>query len=304
MKDSSRSPTASVIVPCRKQPDDLQRCVEALRRQQTDVPFEILVVFSADDTQVAQVVAGAADVRAVVSPTPLFAGDARNLGVEHAQGECLAFTDSDCVPDPRWLDTAVRAVAANGSLVVGGPVTDALPRHPVSAADNLLQFVDFPSRRPDGPASYLASCNLALHRDSFLKSGGYPPGVKVGEDVQLCDAMAKHVAGGVRFVRAMRVQHKGRCQLSAFWRHQHEFGYYRGLLGLRLRPRYQEWGKSTIFAAALAVSRLQYFLKSTIRWNKPGLIRLVILSPLILLGLTAWGLGFRNGCRKRAEQAA
>jgi len=280
----------------------LKRCVEALQQQQTYSDHEILVVYSEDDTEVAGVVAEFPKVRAIVSPTPLFAGDARNLGVENALADTLVFTDADCIAHPAWLDAAVGALEADGAVAVGGPVGDVRPFHPISAADNAMQFIDFSRRRSDAPASYLASCNLAIDRATFEAVGGFPVGVKIGEDVVLCDKVAKHAADGVRFVQAMQVRHKGRGTISEFWRHHKEFGYHRGLLGLRLRPGFQELGKSTLFAGILAIGRLQYYLKSTLRWNKRGLLRLAILSPLILLGLGAWGLGFRDGCRKYAEQ--
>src|SRR5207245_2886052 len=33
----------------------------------------------------------------------------RNVGARHARGDVIAFTDSDCLPDPNWLRNAARA---------------------------------------------------------------------------------------------------------------------------------------------------------------------------------------------------
>ena len=43
-------------------------------------------------------------------------GAARQAGVEAAKGDIVAFTDDDCVPDPRWLEELVEAFRRDGAL--------------------------------------------------------------------------------------------------------------------------------------------------------------------------------------------
>ena len=44
-------------------------------------------------------------------PQRTLPGLARNLGIEMATGELLAFTDADCVPEPLWIAKMVQAHA-------------------------------------------------------------------------------------------------------------------------------------------------------------------------------------------------
>ena len=54
---------------------------------------------------------------------------ARNTGIASAKGELVAFTDADCVPDPRWLAEGVAAVDAGADLA-GGAIVQRLSARP------------------------------------------------------------------------------------------------------------------------------------------------------------------------------
>ncbi len=47
---------------------------------------------------------------------------ARNRGLAHACGEIIAFTDSDCIPDPDWLEKGIKALKSSDSTIIGGQV--------------------------------------------------------------------------------------------------------------------------------------------------------------------------------------
>src|SRR5207244_4300719 len=56
-------------------------------------------------------------------------GNARNVGIRHAVGEVVAFTDDDCEPDPMWLARAHERFAAEDVVGFEGLVrTDQVDR--------------------------------------------------------------------------------------------------------------------------------------------------------------------------------
>jgi glycosyltransferase involved in cell wall biosynthesis len=295
MRYPTDSPLISVVVPCCGHANELKNCLLGLQRQTTTSPYEVIVVDSAADPAVVAVVAAFPTVHLVRSQSGLLPGAARNLGVRHARGDYIAFTDADCIPEPEWLEAAIAALNTDAT-VVGGPVLDARPFHPIAVADNILQFSDLSPHRPDGTASYFPGCNLAISRVAFYELGGFPTDLPAGEDILFISAAAKRWPGGIRFMRDMRVRHTGRTDLWTFWRHQEVFGFYRGYLGLLLQPIHQRLGSYRVLAVPIACKRLGYIVSRTVRWNPFGLLRIIVLLPILLLGLAAWAKGFHDGC--------
>jgi glycosyltransferase involved in cell wall biosynthesis len=299
---SREQPLVSVIVPCRGHGAELVACLDSLARQQAAPAHEVIVVDSAADPRVATVVRGHAAVRLVRSDDGLMPGPARNLGVRHSAGKYLGFIDADCMAEAGWLGAAVAGLE-DGARLVGGPVLDALPRNPIAGADNLLQFADFPASRQDGEASYFATCNLGVGRAEFDALGGFADvGMPAGEDTLFCDAALERWPHGVRFVRGMRVRHRGRSTVAELWRHQASFGYCRGLLGLRLQPLHRRLGRLALMVPIVALKRLVYIAGAVARRNPVGLVRFTLLSPWLAIGLAAWAGGFRRGCRAAKER--
>ncbi|MCT2398394.1 glycosyltransferase family 2 protein [Novosphingobium mangrovi (ex Huang et al. 2023)] len=102
----SQIPSASVAVCTRERPDDLKRCLDGLLAM-TGQP-SILVVDNAPKTDATrQLVAQYPSVRYVVEPKPGL-DHARNTALDQAEGEIIAFTDDDAVPDPDWFSCLLR----------------------------------------------------------------------------------------------------------------------------------------------------------------------------------------------------
>ena len=245
------------------------------------------------DPKVAATVAGYPAVRLVRSESGLWPGGARNLGSSHAKGWLLAFTDADCEPAPGWLQAALGAAEA-GARLVGGPVLNALPRHPVSVADNLLQFAEFPAGRPEGPATHFPGCNLAIRHEDWVALGRFPED-GLGEDIVLCQRMVDRQPESLRFAPGMAVRHSGRIGFREMLRHHHGLGLWRGRLGLRIGSTQRRLGGLALMILPFALWRLLYIARRTAAWDPRGFPRLLLLSPLLTAGSVAWAIGFRRG---------
>lgn len=117
---------ASVIIPCR----NAERIVgDAVRsaRAQTEAPLEVIVVDDASTDGSVEAARGAG-ARVIHSPRRRNAGGARNLGIEAASGDVLAFLDADVVAPPDWLARVRAAFERDPQVVaVGGRVRNGRP---------------------------------------------------------------------------------------------------------------------------------------------------------------------------------
>ena len=293
----SQSLLISVVIPCRGHAEVLSDCLHAALQQETPAPYEVIVVDSAADPAVARVAERFAGVRLLRHEGGLLAGEARNLGVEAACGEYLAFTDADCTPERGWLRAALDALQGDARLV-GGPIGDALPLHPVAVSDNLLQFADFAVGRPDGEARNIPACNMAVSRLDFVELGGFvhQRGM-VAEDTALCTKALEYWPDGVRFVQAMRVRHRGRTQIREFMHHHYGFGVARGAQRIHLSPMQVRLARLAILIPLTALWRLRYIFDRVLRWRTRAIVPLFLLLPLIAPGLVAWSIGLWRGLR-------
>ena len=119
-------PPMSVIVAARDEEAVLPDLLRALAAQ-THPRYELIVVDDASDDATAEAVrrhaARHSHVRLVQVEQPHTPRKkhALTLGIDAARYELLAFTDADCAPPPRWLETLARhhAAAPHDRLLTG-----------------------------------------------------------------------------------------------------------------------------------------------------------------------------------------
>lgn len=106
MKTTPSSPLISVIIPTYNEEKFLPRCLAALQKQQTQFPFEVLVIdhYSKDAT-----VAIAKKFQAIcIHEHTRGTAAARQTGIQKAKGAIVAFTEADCIVPSDWIETIGR----------------------------------------------------------------------------------------------------------------------------------------------------------------------------------------------------
>ncbi len=123
MTPISKLPRVSVIVNSCNRAASLHATLQAMVRQNYS-NFELIVVNgpSTDDT-LGVMRAHAAEIRAG-SCADRNLSISRNVGIEMARGDFVAFIDDDAVPDEDWLVDAIAAFDAEDIAGVGGFVYD------------------------------------------------------------------------------------------------------------------------------------------------------------------------------------
>jgi glycosyltransferase involved in cell wall biosynthesis len=129
----------SVVINTFNRAGMLAATLDALRRQ--DGPeFEVVVVNGpSDDGTGALLAARAGDLRVVDCPERHLSRS-RNLGIDAAAGDVVAFVDDDAIPEPSWLAELAAAYDDPAIAGAGGVVLDrngVLPQYRFSACDRL-----------------------------------------------------------------------------------------------------------------------------------------------------------------------
>ena len=125
--------TISVIIPYYGEREALDRCLLSLSRQSLNQDeFEVIVVNNDPGSKLV-LPSGirCANVTVVEEQRP-GSYAARNRGVQQARGRWLAFTDTDCVPDEKWLEAGLQGARQQDPL--GGHI-ELTMTHPASLAE-------------------------------------------------------------------------------------------------------------------------------------------------------------------------
>ena len=151
-------PIVSVVIVTRDRPALLEGALASLN-EQTWTQHETIVVDHAGCPQT-RALAQEQGARYVAAPGATLAA-ARQTGVAAGRGEIVAFTDDDCLADPRWLEALVRAFHRRPELhgVQGQTRAEKGP-------------VGFHAVRVSRPNALYQTCNVAYRRVALDLAGG------------------------------------------------------------------------------------------------------------------------------------
>lgn len=169
---------------------------------------------------------------------------ARNVGIEAADGEIVAFTDSDCVADPDWLTYLVGTFLRSGKSAVGGPnfpppedtlVPSAVAVSPGGPTHVLLN---------DEVAEHIPGCNMAFKKKVLQEINGFDPVFRAaGDDVDLCWRL-QNAGYPIGFSPAAIVWHFRRNTVNAYLSQQRGYGKAEAQLYFKHPYRFNLLGQS------------------------------------------------------------
>lgn len=164
------TPLASVVISVKDRQALLAECLTALGAQTLGRDrFEVVVVDNVSRDDIAAVCEEARrtglDIRCLRMETDRGPAPARNRGVAVARAPVIAFTDSDCRPEPQWLERALAAFEDPAVAFVTGPV---LPKPEQRATlSSKLTFVTA-GEHPTFPTA-----NMVMRTAVFRRFGGF-----------------------------------------------------------------------------------------------------------------------------------
>jgi GT2 family glycosyltransferase len=251
------APRVSVIVCTYNGGRTLDQCLRSLTA--LDYPdYEVIVVDDGSTDETRAVLASFPQVRAVRQPN-LGLSVARNVGLQAATGEFVAYTDSDCFADPDWLTHLVHQFRATGAAAVGGPnltPEDGWLAACVAAAPGQPTHV----LESDQVAEHIPGCNMAFRKEALAAINGFDPVYrKAGDDVDVCWRL-QQAGQWITFAPGAFVWHHRRQTPRAFLRQQRGYGEAEALLRFKHPDRFNSLGdgkwRGVVYGATLQGLRL------------------------------------------------
>lgn len=208
----------------------IDRTINSVLAQKTELKYEIIVV----GMDKWGLIEKFSEVQFIETPSPVGAAEARNIGIQAAQGDWLIFIDSDCVAQRGWLTSFIKDFE-EGWLVIGGGVKTPIKPY-WRLVYNLSMFhKQLESQKREQPP-FLPTLNLAVHRSVIDHVGMLDEDLLRGQDVDWTARM--NLAGyNLLFEPVAVVEHlPARYDLRTLRDYFFKSGYYM----IRVRMRYPE----------------------------------------------------------------
>ncbi|MFA1541854.1 mycofactocin biosynthesis glycosyltransferase MftF [Actinomadura monticuli] len=212
----------TVVIPAYGRAEELDAALAAVK----GVPAVVVDDGSPDPGPLARA-AGAHGARLVRHDRNRGPAAARNTGLRLVETEFAAFVDSDCRPEPCWLDVLMPhfddpRVAAVAPRVVPRPGDPRLLAR-YEDARSALDMGRTPALvRPGGRPGFVPTATL-LVRVAALGGSPFDERLRLGEDVDLVWRLADQ-GWNVRYEPAAEVRHTPRLHPVDWARRRHEYG--------------------------------------------------------------------------------
>lgn len=170
----------SVVIPVYGRGPHLDRVVAALRAQTLPVG-EIIISHSGTDDPTPRF-ARESGVTVLHSPERLYAGAARNRGLDNVTTEWVAFIDEDIIVDPDWHMSLLEVIAERRADCIVGAIDYAESGGYWGLCQWIVEFSALHSYMTERYVHGGASANMSVKVEAFRATGAFPEDLRMGQD--------------------------------------------------------------------------------------------------------------------------
>ena len=228
-------PRISVIVCTYNGQRTIRECLEGLQKLRYP-DFEVIVVNDGSKDKTPAIVREY-DVRRISTENRGLSA-ARNVGLQAATGEIVAYIDDDACPDPDWLLYLASAFRNSDYAAIGGPnipfpndgfVANCVAHAPGGPTHILIS---------DTEAEHIPGCNMAFRKSCLDAVGGFDPKFRIaGDDVDLCWRLQER-GWKLGLAHSATVWHHCRSSVKAYLKQQWNYGVAEALLQKKWPEKY------------------------------------------------------------------
>ncbi|MCZ6801162.1 MAG: glycosyltransferase [Nitrospirae bacterium] len=212
---STGKPSVTFVIPVFNDEKNVARCLRSLRNLRfPEQEYEVLIVDNGSTDRTHHIMREMGFPFTVIDKVHVSA--LRNHGAMMAQGDFLAFVDSDVELSTQWLENSLE-VFKDQTVVAAG----CFPGIPEEATWVQCTWdIHQRGRQKPGapvPVAWLPSMNLVVRRDVFKAVSGFNERLETAEDVDLCYRLER--LGTILCTPGMEAKHWGEAHdLPTFWR--------------------------------------------------------------------------------------
>ncbi len=177
----NQSVRVTVVVPHKGPARLLQSCISALRAQTYPKELTSVIVVMNEPEQSA-LPFEPLDNELILWQPEYFSYAARNHGIRHSNGDVIALTDSDTIPDPNWLAAGIASIETGADLVAGH-IDLSFTTNPLSPSACYEKLYAFDQEKNVG-GGFSTTANLFAQRHVFTQQGLFDETAVTGEDFE------------------------------------------------------------------------------------------------------------------------
>jgi len=219
---SREGPTISVVIPVRNEAETIERCLEAVLNQTSQLE-EVIVVDDGSTDETGSIVKRIADLDGrrvtLVNNRSRGPSSATNSGILRARGDIVWLVDGDAIVDRNWIKLALPFFE---DPEVGGVAGTILPANPdtfwaaFAGCDIGHRFA---GRLKSQDVGHISTCATAYRRNALLCVGLFDEQIRYGYDKDMSYRLKK---AGYRLVvcKDLKVEHFWKEGLFPYIRQQ------------------------------------------------------------------------------------
>ena len=199
--NTSRQPKLSVIIPLYNKAPYIRKALESVFAQ-TFKDWELIVVDDGSTDNSAticeKIIKEASqtihNTLYIIHQTNSGVSAARNTGVAASHGEFVCFLDADDWWEPTFLDKMAQLIEdySEAGLYASNYIYYKPGKTRVAVSNIETGYFNYPKSYYEGGAMPVTSISVVIPRKVFDEMGGFPLGIKLGEDFLLWANIAMH----------------------------------------------------------------------------------------------------------------
>jgi len=185
---SNKMSFVSIIIPVRNGEKYLEKCIDSVKKL-TYPELEIIFINDGSTDRTGEILKKS-NVK-VIETEGIGPSRSRNLALNEAKGEFVAFTDSDCLVKENWIDELLSGFKNESVAGVGGDQLS--PSDEIDFGRNVQDFMKcigfvtgyIKTEKKLTKVNHNPTCNVMYRKSILLELSGFCPGLWPGEDVEL-----------------------------------------------------------------------------------------------------------------------